>query len=392
MMLTQPMSMTAPNDAELVSESLSGNRDAFAQIVAQYQSLICALAYSATGSLDQSEDLAQETFLAAWKQLTGLREPHKLRAWLCGIARNLIHNSLRRQGREPSHAAEPLETVAEPASLEPLPPEQAIGREEEAILWRSIGRIPPVYREPLILFYREQQSIARVAESPALSEDAVKQRLFRGRKLLHERMLVFVEGALERTKPDRTFTAGVLAALPLLAPTAGSATAGVGAAKGGAAIKILFMTKTTQAINVAAVTVTAVVTTQTVWHHLRAPDSSGTGRRVQMALTPQQAQAAQQAARDFLEALGRKDWSAAAKFWTSYAPKGRGFDDLFTDRVKGYLGGVEIVSLGTPYKDPGYPGVFVPYEIRFQNGETKKFRLAVRQDNPGQPWYFDGGL
>jgi len=36
--------------------------------------------------------------------------------------------------------------------------------------------------------------------------------------------------------------------------------------------------------------------------------------------------------------------------------------------------------------------VFVPYEIRFQNGETKKFNLAVRQDNPGQPWYFDGGL
>ena len=99
------MSVAAHNDAELVSESLSGNRDAFGQIVAQYQSLICSLAYSATGSLSQSEDLAQETFLAAWKQLADLREPHKLRAWLCGIARNLINYSLRRQGREPSHAA-----------------------------------------------------------------------------------------------------------------------------------------------------------------------------------------------------------------------------------------------------------------------------------------------
>jgi hypothetical protein len=87
------MSAEVFNDAELVSESLSGNRDAFGRIVAQYQSLICSLAYCVTGSLSQSEDLAQETFLAAWKQLADLREPHKLRAWLCGIARNLISYS-----------------------------------------------------------------------------------------------------------------------------------------------------------------------------------------------------------------------------------------------------------------------------------------------------------
>jgi len=88
MMTTRMMSVAAHDDAELVSESLAGNRDAFGQIVARYQSLVCSLAYSATGSLSQSKDVAQETFLTAWKQLTGLREPEKLRAWLCGIARN----------------------------------------------------------------------------------------------------------------------------------------------------------------------------------------------------------------------------------------------------------------------------------------------------------------
>ena len=59
------MSAEAFNDAELVGESLAGNRDAFGQIIARYQSLVCSLAYSATGSLSQSEDLAQETFVAA---------------------------------------------------------------------------------------------------------------------------------------------------------------------------------------------------------------------------------------------------------------------------------------------------------------------------------------
>ncbi len=231
------MSDAAHNDAELVGESLSGNSDAFGQIVARYQSLICSMAYSATGSLSQSEDLAQETFVAAWKQLADLREPEKLRAWLCGIARNLINNMHRRQGREPAHNAESLEEASASHSPEPQPVEQAISREEEAILWRSIERIPEIYREPLVLFYREHQSIETVAKDLELSEDAVKQRLSRGRKLLHEQVLAFVEGALERTRPDRMFTLAVLAALPGFTISAKAAVVGAAAAKGGAAAK-----------------------------------------------------------------------------------------------------------------------------------------------------------
>ena len=83
------------SDADLVSESLSGDRDAFGQIVERYQTLISSLAYCATGNLSQSEDLAQETFVTAWKQLADLREPEKLRSWLCRISRNLTYDALR---------------------------------------------------------------------------------------------------------------------------------------------------------------------------------------------------------------------------------------------------------------------------------------------------------
>jgi len=225
------------SDASLVTESLTGNREAFGHIVARYQTLICSLAYSGTGSLSQSEDLAQETFVAAWKQLGNLREPHKLRSWLCQIARNLTFDALKRQGREPSHAAEPLETAAESPAPGPLPIEQTISNEEQAILWRSLERIPEIYREPLVLFYREHQSIETVAQNLELSEDAVKQRLSRGRKLLHEQVLAFVEGALERTNPGKAFTLGVLAALPALTISAKAATLGAAAVKGSATAK-----------------------------------------------------------------------------------------------------------------------------------------------------------
>src|SRR5688500_7623800 len=153
------------SDADLVANSLAGDRRAFGAIVGRYQSLICSMAFSATGSLTQSEDLAQETFVTGWKQLRQLREPAKLRSWLCGIARNIINTAVRKQGRDPAAAAEPLEQAEALAGDEPAPPAHAISREEEAILWRSIERIPETYREALVLFYREHQSIQQVAQA-----------------------------------------------------------------------------------------------------------------------------------------------------------------------------------------------------------------------------------
>jgi RNA polymerase sigma factor (sigma-70 family) len=231
------MPVAANNDAELVAGTLTGDRDAFSQIVSRYQSLICSLTYSATGNLGQSEDLAQETFISAWKHLGQLRERDKLRSWLCGIARNRINNFLRREGREPLHQAGELDEISETHSPEPLPVDYTISNEEQAILWRSLERIPEIYREPLVLFYREHQSIETVAEKLELTEDTVKQRLSRGRKMLHEQVLAFVEGALERTNPGKVFTLGVLAALPLLATSAKAAAIGATAAKGSATAK-----------------------------------------------------------------------------------------------------------------------------------------------------------
>jgi RNA polymerase sigma factor (sigma-70 family) len=236
MMTIKSMSFAQTNDAELVGATMAGNRDAFGQIVARYQSLICSLAYSATGSLGQSEDLAQETFITAWKHLSRLRERDKLRAWLCGIARNRINGFLRREGREPVRDAEPLENLSETHAPEPLPPDYVMSREEEAILWRSLQTIPESYREPLVLYYREHQSVERVAQALELSEDAVNQRLSRGRKLLQEQVLAFVEGALERTKPGKAFNLAVLASLPGLTMSVKTVTLGA-AAKGSATVK-----------------------------------------------------------------------------------------------------------------------------------------------------------
>lgn len=208
------MSAAADSDAVLVLRSAQGNRPAFAQIVERYQALVCSVAYSATGSIARSEDVAQETFIAAWRGIGALREPERLRSWLCGIARNLAHNTVRAHLTEPANDALSMDAIADAPAEDELPGDQAIRDEEQAILWRAIGRIPENYREPLVMFYREQKSIAHVAAALELSEDAVKQRLTRGRRLLQDEVAAFVEGALSRSGPGKAFTVAVVAALP----------------------------------------------------------------------------------------------------------------------------------------------------------------------------------
>ncbi len=224
------------SDDRLWQAARSGNPDAFGLIVERYQSLVCSVAYSGLGNLAASQDLAQETFVTAWRQIGDLREPDKLRGWLCGIARTLVANVRRRDARRGGAPAS-LDAIGEPAALADDPLAQAVTREEEALLWRAIGALPESYREPIVLFYREDQSVAGVAELLNLSQDTVKQRLSRGRAMLRGEVASMVESTLSRTRPSGAFTAGVLAAIAVAAPTtSAAATVGTAAAATGAAL------------------------------------------------------------------------------------------------------------------------------------------------------------
>jgi len=139
------------SDEELVELSRNGDREAFGRIVGRYQSLICALTYSATGDVARSEDLSQETFLAAWRALVNLKEPRSLKSWLCGIARHVIQESRRRAGRDPLRAAGSLDHSAIEAAPESAPAASlVVSEDEKALLWRVLEGLPENYCEPLV--------------------------------------------------------------------------------------------------------------------------------------------------------------------------------------------------------------------------------------------------
>jgi hypothetical protein len=114
-------------------------------------------------------------------------------------------------------------------------PDEAVAREEEAALVReSLAKLPETYRMPLIFFYREGQSVHRVAQALGISEDAVKQRLARGREMLRDRISSVIETVLTRTEPGPIFTMAIAAAIGALATPAAVAGGVFAAASAGA--------------------------------------------------------------------------------------------------------------------------------------------------------------
>ena len=190
---------------------LQGDVAAYQQVVESHQSAVSAVAYAIVGDFPISQDIAQETFWVAWTKRNSLRDVRRLGAWLCGIARNLARQ-WRRQHRKAARTSSG-ELPFEPAAVTPEPIQQSIAEEEQRLVWSALSDIPESYREVLTLYYRQGKSIAEVAVALDLSEDAARQRLSRGRSMLRGRVSSLIEGVLDRSKPDHTFAARVIAGL-----------------------------------------------------------------------------------------------------------------------------------------------------------------------------------
>ena len=199
-------------ESELVLAAQIGSPDAFGRLVKKYQNMVTSLAFSKTGDLQRSEEFAQQAFMLAWENLTDLREPERFGGWLRSIATNLTLNSNRKSGRL-ARVAQEIEIDSEPASNE-VPGDAISSKEQKELLWLTLKKIPEEYREPLVLFYREEKSVAQVAELMGLSIDSVKQRLSRGRAMLKCEVEQFVEDLLGSSKPGASFTSAVLLSLP----------------------------------------------------------------------------------------------------------------------------------------------------------------------------------
>lgn len=197
--------------------------DAFAELVTRYHGLVCAVAYGATGNRALSEDVAQDTFVVAWRGRHSLRDASRVRAWLCAIARHLALNTHRaRQHEEIDDDTAPA-GVDLHAHLEDA--------QQETLVWQALAGIPERYRVPLVLYYREEKSVAEVAQILGITQANALQRLSRGRRHLERGIESLVERTLARGKPAPARRSAVLAAFTGDLVTPSSADAALEAAR-----------------------------------------------------------------------------------------------------------------------------------------------------------------
>ncbi len=171
----------------LVSSAKSGNITAFSELYALYGKKILNYIFRLTGSREEAEDLMQDTFVLAFKNLDSLKENAKFQSWLFRIAQNNVFQKYR--GKTPqiesidAHdtSGESSSGITELATPTKGPEDKVLSAELEKIVQRAINELPEKYRQVFVLSAVQRLSYQEIAEIVGRSLASVKSDIHRAR-------------------------------------------------------------------------------------------------------------------------------------------------------------------------------------------------------------------
>lgn len=170
------------SDEECIARVLNGDTQAFGILFDRYRYLVHRLAYDMLKENDLAEDVIQDVFIAAYRNLDRLREPAAFSGWLSTIARNRCRNVLRSMKLK-QHS---LDSMKEEYGYDPPAPEPEEDESEAhlALVMQTLPRLPAKYRQIVELRYIQNLTYQQIEEALGISMSAVKSRLFHARKKL----------------------------------------------------------------------------------------------------------------------------------------------------------------------------------------------------------------
>jgi RNA polymerase sigma-70 factor (ECF subfamily) len=179
-----------PTDSEIVAAVRKGQRQAFNTLVARYHPRMVAAAYQMIGDYEMARDLAQESFVEAYRCLRKLRDGARAAPWLFGILR-------RRCGRYATRRR-PAEAALDERDLDPQPaPDDMLERRErERAVQAALMGLAPQYREALVARYHFDLGYAEIARMLRTTPDNVRVLCFRAKQALR--------AAIERREGSRS--------------------------------------------------------------------------------------------------------------------------------------------------------------------------------------------
>ena len=190
---TAPADLALARTQRYVSQAAAGNSAAFEALVKEHYQRVLRFQMKWVRNQADAQELAQETFFAAWKKIGSFRQESQFSTWLLGIALNLARNHRNRGPAK--HEAE----LPDDEHLESLlgsgaaPPDQVQERQTLTALDRALARLPADMREVTVLVRLEGMALQDVADLLEVPLGTVKSRLSRGRAQLALDLKAYLE-------------------------------------------------------------------------------------------------------------------------------------------------------------------------------------------------------
>ncbi len=167
------------NRTELVAAAKGGDKEAMELLIKEELPWVRGIVYGYVGPADVVDDLCQEVFVSVWQSLDKLRSPSNFRTWLYRITINKVRSYLRSHRRAtvvtlPEDVPAPASTGAEETS------------ERQELVRAALAKLPPEYRDPLVIYYLQGKSCDETAKTLGLRPGTARIRLLRGRQKLQE--------------------------------------------------------------------------------------------------------------------------------------------------------------------------------------------------------------
>lgn len=183
------------DEKEIIPKILKGNLTAFDLLVKQYERLVFHVCFKLLNSNDDVQDVCQEVFIKVFRNLKDFRYQSRFSTWIARIAYLTSLNHIKKNKRE-SFAAYPEEVENYHFTIDD-PENELISKDVNRYLNQLIAGLPHQYRLVLVLFYLEEFSYREIEEVTTWPEGTIKSYLFRGRKLLKEKLEIYLKNEVK---------------------------------------------------------------------------------------------------------------------------------------------------------------------------------------------------
>jgi len=183
------------SDAAAVTRARSGDADAFRLLVERHSHVIFRVAYRMTGNEHDADDVVQETFLRAYRQMAGFEERANFSTWLHRIAINCSLDLLRSRGRIDKHYGgdpESAEMTGAARSNDPQPDRLLLSTELQQHVTAALELLSGNERTAFMLRHFDGMPVEEIGKTLGIQVNAAKHTIFRAVRKLREALEPFV--------------------------------------------------------------------------------------------------------------------------------------------------------------------------------------------------------